>query len=98
MTDAQRERLILELRGQISFNLSDGIDEEGFRPLPKAGNRSRCPRLFGVVFFRDPLKWWVSLWFPLKAIEEEGYPQVVRTQHEGAEVLAKAGTLLAKFC
>ncbi|CAJ1351983.1 unnamed protein product [Effrenium voratum] len=43
LTDAQRERLILELRGQISFNLSDGIDEEGFRPLPKVPPLEKWP-------------------------------------------------------
>lgn len=43
LTDAQRERLILELRGQVNFNLSDGTDEDGFRPLPKVPPLERWP-------------------------------------------------------
>lgn len=43
LTDAQRERLILELRGQISFNISDGVDEEGFRPLPQVPPLEKWP-------------------------------------------------------
>ena len=54
LTDAQRERLILELRGQISFNLSDGIDEDGFRPLPKVPPLEKWP--FYRVDITDDLK------------------------------------------
>ena len=43
LTDAQRERLILELRGKVSFNLSDGIDEDGFRPLAKVPPLEKWP-------------------------------------------------------
>ena len=43
LTDAQRERLILELRGQVNFNLSDGTDEDGFRPLPKVPPLEKWP-------------------------------------------------------
>ena len=43
LTDAQRERLVLELRGQISFNLSDGVDEEGFKPLPQVPPLEKWP-------------------------------------------------------
>lgn len=54
LTDAQRERLILELRGQISFNLSDGIDEDGFRPLPKVPPLEKWP--FYRVDITDDVK------------------------------------------
>mmetsp|Transcript_60688 Transcript_60688/g.113404 ORF Transcript_60688/g.113404 Transcript_60688/m.113404 type:complete len:453 (+) Transcript_60688:45-1403(+) len=43
LSDAQRERLILELRGQVNFNLSDGTDEDGFRPLPKVPPLEKWP-------------------------------------------------------
>lgn len=54
LTDAQRERLILELRGQISFNLKDGIDEDGFRPLPKVPPLEKWP--FYRVDITDDVK------------------------------------------
>ena len=54
LTDAQRERLILELRGQISFNLKDGIDEDGFRPLPKVPPLEKWP--FYRVDIADDVK------------------------------------------